>query len=127
MRTTSSNRSVVVRKVAATAAAVGLSLLPFAAFGAIDTGINYGTATGLSTRDVREVIARIINVAMGLLGIVAVVIILAGAISIPSLPIARYPELAPPSVTVIAVVCARVNVVFKVVVDTPEVKLTFVV
>jgi len=78
MRTTSSNRSVVVRKVAATAAAVGLSLLPFAAFGAIDTGINYGTATGLSTRDVREVIARIINVAMGLLGIVAVVIILAG-------------------------------------------------
>ena len=30
----------------------------------------------------------------------SLVIILAGAISIPSLPIARYPELAPPSVTV---------------------------
>lgn len=70
----------MARKVAATAATVGLSLLlPLAAFaGGIDTGINYGTATGLSTRDIREVIARIINVAMGLLGIVAVVIILAG-------------------------------------------------
>ena len=32
----------------------------------------------------------------------SLVIILAGAISIPSLPIARYPELAPPSVTVAA-------------------------
>ncbi|MDO8598691.1 MAG: pilin [bacterium] len=79
MRTTSSDRARVARKVAATAAAVGLSLLPFAAFaGGINTGIEYGTASGLSTRDVREVIARIINVAMGLLGIVAVVIILAG-------------------------------------------------
>lgn len=79
MRTTSSRRAGIARKVAATAAAVGLSLLPFAAFaGGINTGIDYGTATGLSTRDVREVVARIINVAMGLLGIVAVVIILAG-------------------------------------------------
>ena len=79
MHTTHSDRARLTRKVAATAATVGLSLLlPLAAFAAIDTGINYGTATGLSTRDVREVIARIINVAMGLLGIVAVVIILAG-------------------------------------------------
>jgi len=80
MRSTTSDRARLTRKVAATAAAVGISLLlPLAAFaGGIDTGINYGTATGLSTRDVREVVARIINVAMGLLGIVAVVIILAG-------------------------------------------------
>ncbi len=80
MRTTHTDRARLARKVAATAATVGLSLiLPLTAFaGGIDTGINYGTATGLSTRDVREVVARIINVAMGLLGIVAVVIILAG-------------------------------------------------
>ena len=32
----------------------------------------------------------------------SLVIILAGAIAIPTLPIARYPELAPPSVTVTA-------------------------
>jgi Zn-dependent protease with chaperone function len=80
MHTTHSDRARLARKVAATAATVGLSLLlPLAAFaGGINTGIEFGTGTGLSTRDVREVVARIINVAMGLLGIVAVVIILAG-------------------------------------------------
>jgi len=41
-------------------------------------GINYGTASGLGTKDIRDTIARIINVALGLLGIVAVVIILIG-------------------------------------------------
>lgn len=41
-------------------------------------GLNYGTVTGLGTRDIRSTIASIINVALGLLGIVAVVIILAG-------------------------------------------------
>lgn len=41
-------------------------------------GIEYGTATGLGTQDVRSTIAQIINVALGLLGIVAVVIIVAG-------------------------------------------------
>ena len=41
-------------------------------------GIEYGTITGLGTRDIRETVAAIINVALGLLGIVAVVIIVAG-------------------------------------------------
>lgn len=41
-------------------------------------GINYGGATGLGSKDVRTTIASIINVALGLLGIVAVVIILIG-------------------------------------------------
>jgi len=41
-------------------------------------GISYGEATGLGKQDVRTTIARIINVALGLLGIVAVVIILVG-------------------------------------------------
>ncbi|MBI5732121.1 MAG: hypothetical protein HY982_02050 [Candidatus Magasanikbacteria bacterium] len=44
----------------------------------LDLGINYGTYTGLGTKDVRETVGSIINVAMGLLGIVAVVIILIG-------------------------------------------------
>lgn len=41
-------------------------------------GLYYGKATGLGTKDVRATIAQIIKVAMGLLGIVAVVIILIG-------------------------------------------------
>lgn len=41
-------------------------------------GIQYASATGLGSRDVRETVASIIRVALGLLGIVAVVIILIG-------------------------------------------------
>lgn len=69
-----------VAKIAATAAAVGLSLIPVVAMAAtVDVGWGaVGTSTGLSTKDVREVVARIINVAMGLLGIVAVVVIIIG-------------------------------------------------
>lgn len=44
----------------------------------LNVGIEYATATGLGTKDIRETIASIINVAMGLLGIIAVVIILLG-------------------------------------------------
>ncbi|MBI4142770.1 hypothetical protein HY480_02765 [Candidatus Uhrbacteria bacterium] len=77
MRNALTNRPRVA-KVVATAATIGLSLIPFAAMAALNTGIEYGTATGLSTKDVREVIARIINVAMGLLGIIAVIVILIG-------------------------------------------------
>ena len=70
-------------KGVATAAAVGFMMLPFAASATsagetLNSGLSFGTSTGLSTRDVRDVVGRIINVAMGLLGIVAVVIILAG-------------------------------------------------
>ncbi|HPV70547.1 MAG TPA: pilin [Candidatus Magasanikbacteria bacterium] len=43
-----------------------------------DLGIFYGTYTGLGTKDVRETISTIIRTAMGLLGIVAVGIILIG-------------------------------------------------
>ena len=59
--------------------AAALWALPMAALAqALDLGIEYGTLTGLGTRDVRETIAAIINVALSLLGIVAVVIILIG-------------------------------------------------
>ncbi len=43
-----------------------------------DLGISYGGAIGLGTSDIRTTIANIIRVAMGLLGIVAVVIVLVG-------------------------------------------------
>ena len=41
-------------------------------------GLAYGTATGLGNTDIRTTIASIINVALGLLGIVALVIVLYG-------------------------------------------------
>ncbi len=46
--------------------------------GTQDLGIQYGEATGLGKTDIRVTIAKIIRVAMGLLGIIAVVIILIG-------------------------------------------------
>ena len=41
-------------------------------------GLGYATATGLTSTDVRETVASVIKAFMGLLGIVAVVIILLG-------------------------------------------------
>jgi len=46
--------------------------------GDFDFGLKYGQETGLGTRDIRATVAGIINVALSLLGIVAVVIILIG-------------------------------------------------
>lgn len=61
------------------------SLLPMAALALTGTGadelkkgLNVLTASGLGTKDVRETIASVINVFMGLLGTVAIVIILIG-------------------------------------------------
>lgn len=51
-------------------------------FAAPTTGVNfgllYGKDTGLGSQDIRSTISQIINVALGLLGIVAVVVVLAG-------------------------------------------------
>lgn len=66
-------------------AGLGLVLAPVAPVSAASTtidanslGLSYAADTGLASRDVRSTIASIIRVAMGLLGIVAVVIILIG-------------------------------------------------
>ena len=52
-----------------------LSALPVLA---LETGINYGTYTGLGTKDLREGIMNVINVLLGFLGILAIIIILWG-------------------------------------------------
>lgn len=44
----------------------------------INTGLNYGTFSGLGTRDVREVIFLIINVILGFLSIIAIIGVLYG-------------------------------------------------
>lgn len=50
-----------------------------AAFSVADPfGVQYGTTAGLGQKDVRDTVGQIINVALSLLGIVALVIILAG-------------------------------------------------
>lgn len=55
-----------------------LALAPAALAVNARLGLDYGTVSGLGSRDVRATIASIINVALGLLGIVALVIVLYG-------------------------------------------------
>ena len=45
---------------------------------ALETGIDYGTFTGLGTKDIREGIMNVVNVLLGFLGILAIIIILWG-------------------------------------------------
>jgi hypothetical protein len=56
---------------------LGLLVLPQVA-SALDVGLGYATATGLTSTDVRQTAAAIIQVALGLLGIIAVILVLVG-------------------------------------------------
>ncbi len=73
------NKSTLT-KVAAVGATVAVVALPAIAMaqGGVDLGLNYGTEIGLGTEDVRTTIGRVIRAFMGLLGIVAVLLILYG-------------------------------------------------
>ncbi len=53
-------------------------VVPIKATGQGGLGLEYGAETGLGQKDIRVTVASIIRTAMGLLGIVAVVIILIG-------------------------------------------------
>lgn len=50
-------------------------LVPVAAWAQIDTGIQYGSATGLGGGDIRAVIGQVIQVVLGFLGVVALALI----------------------------------------------------
>lgn len=72
-----------MKKIAAGITAVGslFAALPALAVNLkeqVDTGLNYGTFSGLGTRDIREVIFLVINVILGFLSIIAIIIVLAG-------------------------------------------------
>ena len=58
---------------------LSIMLVP-ATFGVVDDsfGLSYGSTSGLGTNDLRATVGSIINVALSLLGIVALVIILVG-------------------------------------------------
>ena len=45
---------------------------------ALETGLNYGTFTGLGTRDLREGVMTIVTILLGFLGIIAILLILWG-------------------------------------------------
>ena len=67
------------KKLAAGAIAISAIALPMVSMAAgVDLGLNYATAIGLGTQDVRTTVSNVIKAFMGLLGIVAVVIILLG-------------------------------------------------
>jgi len=57
-------------------AVIGVAVFALPALAQVDLGIEYGTELGLTTTDIRVTIGRIINAFLGLLGIVAVLIIL---------------------------------------------------
>ena len=44
----------------------------------LDVGINYGTFTGLGTRDLREGVMQIVRLLLGFLGIIAILLMLYG-------------------------------------------------
>lgn len=73
-----------IKKVALTVAVMSLFLAPVAApifaLGSNDLGVEYGQDTGLGSADVRSTISNVINVMLGLLGIVALVIVIAGGV-----------------------------------------------
>jgi hypothetical protein len=60
-----------------TTAVFALSVVPALAT-TLETGLDYGTFTGLGTRDLREGVMNIVNVLLGFLGIIAIIIILWG-------------------------------------------------
>jgi hypothetical protein len=68
-----------LKKYAIGAAVVAATVVPAIALAqGVDLGLNYATAIGLGTQDVRTTVSNVIKAFMGLLGIVAVVIILLG-------------------------------------------------
>ncbi len=62
------------------AAIFALTVMPAlaASNGTLNIGLDYGTYTGLGTKDLRQGIMTIVNVMLGFLGILAIVIILWG-------------------------------------------------
>ncbi len=72
-------RKATITKIAASALTAAVVAAPAIALAAgPDLGLNYATAIGLGTQDVRTTVSSVIKAFMGLLGIVAVVIILLG-------------------------------------------------
>jgi hypothetical protein len=72
--------NISLKKIAAfaTVAALAVPFVAMAQTGSIDIGLEYATSIGLGTQDVRTTVSGVIRAFMGLLGIVAVCLILYG-------------------------------------------------
>ena len=55
-----------------------LSVMPALAQSALDVGLDYGTFTGLGTKDLREGIMAIVRILFTFLGVVAILLMLYG-------------------------------------------------
>ncbi len=71
-------RKITSKSVIALVVLLVIFLFPQFVLAQVDFGINYGTAIGLGTRDIRETIARIIKIVLGILGIIVTLIIIYG-------------------------------------------------
>jgi Type IV secretion system pilin len=70
--------TALVLSIAVPVFAMVLTATPALALQASDLGVSYGASTGLGSTDPRTMAAYIINIALGFLGILAVIIILIG-------------------------------------------------
>ncbi len=66
-----------MKKIAVLLTIFALTAVPALAT-TLDVGLNYGDATGLGTKDIREGIMSIVNAMLGFLGVLAIIIILWG-------------------------------------------------
>ena len=76
--TFSSDKKITSKTVLSLFILLVIFLLPQAVLAQVDFGLQYGTSIGLGTRDIRETIARIIRIALGVLGIIVTLIIIYG-------------------------------------------------
>ena len=71
-------KTLTIKKISIFALTALILVLPFAVGAQDPFGVNYGRNAGLGTGDVRNVVVSLINVLLGILGVVALVIILYG-------------------------------------------------
>ncbi len=67
-----------MKKISITLSSLAALLVGKAAAAQVDWGLNYAQNVGLGTREVRDVATSVIQTLLGLLGIVALIIILVG-------------------------------------------------
>ena len=71
-------KNFLTKKDILSLAGLTLWVIPAFASAQASLGIEYGTATGLGSRDLKETITSVLNVLLGFLGIIAVIVILLG-------------------------------------------------
>ena len=71
-------KTLTLKKISIFALTALILVVPMVVLAQDPFGVNYGRNSGLGTGDVRNVVVSLINVLLGILGVVALVIILIG-------------------------------------------------